>query len=288
MNAAASAQNRHARQPARAVAGARRRPIACARPASRTEVIVMTTTGDRSQHGSVPGDDSKRQFVKELEDALLRGDADVAVHSAKDLPVELPGGLDRRRLPPARGRPRRRSCSPKLPAGTMTSRRRRTRARLADGRDHRHRQRAPRGAAGTAPCAGHVRSNSRQRRHAAGTSSMPADSTRSCSPAPASAGWASATESRPPIPVDQCVPAPGQGIVATEIRLDDEAARAALVARARRAGRTSAGGRTSSRGGARRRVSIAARRLCQRARRHARPDGRRRVARWDPRRHGSR
>ena len=41
----------------------------------------------------MPGDDSKRQFVKELEDALLRGDADVAVHSAKDLPVVLPEGL---------------------------------------------------------------------------------------------------------------------------------------------------------------------------------------------------
>ena len=60
---------------------------------ARTEGIVMTTTGDRSQLASIPGDDSKRQFVKELEDALLRNDADVAVHSAKDLPVALPEGL---------------------------------------------------------------------------------------------------------------------------------------------------------------------------------------------------
>ena len=60
---------------------------------ARTEIVVLTTTGDRSQQAPVAGDDSKRQFVKELEDALLRGDADLAVHSAKDLPVELPEGL---------------------------------------------------------------------------------------------------------------------------------------------------------------------------------------------------
>ena len=63
------------------------------RAGAATEIIVLTTTGDRSQHGPVAGDDSKRQFVKELEDALLRGDADIAVHSAKDLPVVLPEGL---------------------------------------------------------------------------------------------------------------------------------------------------------------------------------------------------
>ncbi len=60
---------------------------------ARTEMVVVTTTGDRSQQAPVAGDDTKRQFVKELEDALLRGDADLAVHSAKDLPVELPEGL---------------------------------------------------------------------------------------------------------------------------------------------------------------------------------------------------
>ena len=131
---------------------------------ARTEVIVMTTTGDRSQQSSVPGDDSKRQFVKELEDALLRGDADVAVHSAKDLPVELPEGLtvaaclpredarDGIVLPDVRrpGRPARR-----------------TRPARA-GRDHRHRQRAAGGATGAAPRRSHVRPHSRQRGHAPG------------------------------------------------------------------------------------------------------------------------
>ena len=60
----------------RAAAGSRcgRRtpcPIACARPARAPRSVVITTTGDRSQQAPVAGDDSKRQFVKELEDALL-------------------------------------------------------------------------------------------------------------------------------------------------------------------------------------------------------------------------
>lgn len=57
------------------------------------EIVVITTTGDRSQTRSVPGDDSKRQFVKELEEALLEGAVDLCVHSAKDLPAVLPEGL---------------------------------------------------------------------------------------------------------------------------------------------------------------------------------------------------
>ena len=52
----------------------------------------ITTSGD-SDRGSVIGDQDKSRFVKEIEDALLRGDVDLAVHSAKDVPGELPDGL---------------------------------------------------------------------------------------------------------------------------------------------------------------------------------------------------
>ena len=51
------------------------------------EIVVLTTTGDRDRAG---GD--KSRWVDALEDALLRGEADVAVHSAKDVPSELAPG----------------------------------------------------------------------------------------------------------------------------------------------------------------------------------------------------
>jgi hydroxymethylbilane synthase len=53
------------------------------------ELVEITTSGDRS--GPQAGD--KSRFVKEIEEALLREDVDLAVHSAKDVPGELPDGL---------------------------------------------------------------------------------------------------------------------------------------------------------------------------------------------------
>lgn len=57
------------------------------------EIVVIRTTGDRSQTATVAGDETKRQFVKEIEDALLDGEVDLAVHSAKDMTIALPEGL---------------------------------------------------------------------------------------------------------------------------------------------------------------------------------------------------
>ena len=52
------------------------------------ELVELKTSGDRGVRG---GD--KSRWVKELEEALLEGRADLAVHSAKDVPGELPAGL---------------------------------------------------------------------------------------------------------------------------------------------------------------------------------------------------
>ncbi|MBW3536066.1 MAG: hydroxymethylbilane synthase, partial [Gemmatimonadetes bacterium] len=52
------------------------------------EVVTITTAGDRDR---VAGD--KEKWVKELELALLAGEVDLAVHSAKDVPSDLPEGL---------------------------------------------------------------------------------------------------------------------------------------------------------------------------------------------------
>jgi hydroxymethylbilane synthase len=52
------------------------------------ELVTITTSGDRGEIGD------KSRFVKEIERALLDGDVELAVHSAKDLPGELPEGLE--------------------------------------------------------------------------------------------------------------------------------------------------------------------------------------------------
>lgn len=56
-------------------------------------VQEFVTTGDRKAEWSLEKEGGKGLFTKELEEALLDGRADVAVHSAKDLPTDLPEGL---------------------------------------------------------------------------------------------------------------------------------------------------------------------------------------------------
>ncbi|MEO8076054.1 MAG: hydroxymethylbilane synthase [Acidobacteriota bacterium] len=61
--------------------------------AADTELVIIKTDGDRLQSAPLSEIGGKRLFVKEIEDALLRGEIDVAVHSAKDMSVDLPEGL---------------------------------------------------------------------------------------------------------------------------------------------------------------------------------------------------
>jgi hydroxymethylbilane synthase len=57
------------------------------------DIVVIKTSGDRLQEAPLSDVGGKRLFVKEIEDALLRGEIDLAVHSSKDMPVVLPDGL---------------------------------------------------------------------------------------------------------------------------------------------------------------------------------------------------
>ena len=57
------------------------------------ERLPMSTTGDRQTSWSLQDKGGKGLFTKELESALLENRADIAVHSAKDLPTENPKGL---------------------------------------------------------------------------------------------------------------------------------------------------------------------------------------------------
>jgi hydroxymethylbilane synthase len=56
-------------------------------------LVLITTTGDRIQDRRLLEAGGKALFVKEIEEALLAGRIDCAIHSMKDVPAELPSGL---------------------------------------------------------------------------------------------------------------------------------------------------------------------------------------------------
>jgi hydroxymethylbilane synthase len=62
-------------------------------PGTTVELVRITTTGDKILDVPLAKVGGKGLFVKELEDALLDGRADLAVHSMKDVPTELPAAL---------------------------------------------------------------------------------------------------------------------------------------------------------------------------------------------------
>src|ERR1700751_1191119 len=61
----------------------------------QVEIKIISTEGDRSQEWNTSFDklEGKGFFTKEIEEALLRKEIDLAVHSHKDLPTESPEGL---------------------------------------------------------------------------------------------------------------------------------------------------------------------------------------------------
>jgi hydroxymethylbilane synthase len=67
--------------------------LAALYPGSRVELLPMTTRGDDLQEATLALEGGKGLFIKELELALSDGRADLAVHSMKDVPVELPQGF---------------------------------------------------------------------------------------------------------------------------------------------------------------------------------------------------
>lgn len=62
-------------------------------PGLQTELVKMTTKGDKILDAPLAKVGGKGLFVKELEQGMLEGSADIAVHSMKDVPVDFPEGL---------------------------------------------------------------------------------------------------------------------------------------------------------------------------------------------------
>lgn len=173
------------------------------------ELVPVTTRGDR---GAPAGD--KSRWVKELELALLAGEIDVAVHSAKDVPAELPDGLALAAVP-ARADARDALCGAtaleRLPAGATvgTSSLRRAAA-----------LRALRPDLEVVALRGNV--DTRLGKLARGD----ADALVLAVAGLERLGRADAIGAV----LDELVPAPGQGALALETRADDAATRAALAA----------------------------------------------------------
>lgn len=62
-------------------------------PGLQVELLILKTTGDKILDSALSQIGGKGLFTREIEDALLDGRADLAVHSLKDLPTDLPDGL---------------------------------------------------------------------------------------------------------------------------------------------------------------------------------------------------
>jgi hydroxymethylbilane synthase len=188
------------------------------------EIVVVKTSGDRAQDGpAAPLDAHKRQFVKELEDALLAGTVDVAVHSAKDMPVDLPQGLtvaaclpredplDALLLAKTAGALEWVDVQARLKPGTV----------IGTSSVRRTSQLGPQlPGVRFAPIRGNV--DTRIAKLDGGA----ADALVLACAGLRRLGFAHRITAV--LPIDRCVPAPGQGIVATEIRADDDGTRRAL------------------------------------------------------------
>lgn len=69
-------------------------------PELHISIVTIKTTGDIFQEKPILDMPDKGVFIKEIENALLKGDIDLAVHSLKDMPTQLPEGLSIGAIPP--------------------------------------------------------------------------------------------------------------------------------------------------------------------------------------------
>lgn len=171
------------------------------------DLLTLVTTGDTwSAAGTAPAPD-KGLFVKELEEALLDGRADLAVHSAKDMPAELPPGLGILAVPP-REDPRDVLVGPPGGLDGLWPG-----ARVATGSPRRRAQvLAARPEVTVVDIRGNVGTRlEKLRRGDADALVLAAAGLARLGLAPVGAAI---------LPVDVCTPAPGQGCLAVEGRVD--------------------------------------------------------------------
>jgi hydroxymethylbilane synthase len=193
------------------------------RGGAQCEIVVIRTSGDQIADRPLSEAGGKRLFVKEIEDALLDGSTDLAVHSSKDLPAELPDGLEiggvLPRDDPADVLVRRGAGE----SGFEALARQLGHARIGTGSVRRIAQlRRVLPEARFEPIRGNL--DTRLRKLDQGDYDVIVL---------AAAGMRRlnlAERISAVIPTEVCVPAPGQGVIAIEIRADDARAQAAVAA----------------------------------------------------------
>jgi hydroxymethylbilane synthase len=215
------------------------------------ETVVIRTSGDKLADASLAQIGGKRLFVKEIEDALLDGEIDLAVHSSKDMPVVLPEGL---RIAGVLPRADARDAVI-LPGGGKQVRLKADPTSVADPTVRWGPASAGRSGLsveelvsrlGTAPRIGtsSVRRTAQLARVFAGASFLPIrgnlgtrlrklDAGEYDALVLASAGLIRLHQHArisASLPIAACVPAPGQGIIAVEIRANDAHVAAAVAA----------------------------------------------------------
>ena len=173
----------------------------------QTDIVTIKTQGDRIQDRPLSETGGKGLFVKEIEDALLSGAIDVAVHSAKDMSVAIPDGLGVAAVLP-------REDSRDALVLAANGARLPDAAAIGTGSVRRSSQLAVRmPAARFLPVRGNV--DTRLRKLDAGEF----DALVLAAAGLKRLGLGSRISE--PLPHEACIPAPGQGIVAVECRRED-------------------------------------------------------------------
>lgn len=198
-----------------------------AHPGLEVEIVTVRTLGDKDRRTALHGMARQGVFTKEIEEALYDRRCDLAVHSMKDLPVRFPEGLclgavfereDPRDALIARGGRTLRELPRGAHLGTSSLRRRSQLLRLRPDL-----------------VIGDLRGNVPGRIRSAGVPVEPGEAAPAEAPYDATVlayaglrrlGWARVVAQV--LPTEAVLPAPAQGVVATELRADDEALRALL------------------------------------------------------------
>lgn len=198
------------------------------------ELVILSTPGDRRPAASLDNGSGKGVFVKDIDEALMRGDIDIAVHSAKDMAAVPPEGLAIAAVLP-RDDPRDVFVMPsaatiqpfsadsRIETGSPRG--------LHDGRGMRIGTSSPRRMAQLQGSMRHATFH--EIRGNVDTRLRKLDSGEFDALVLAAAGLRRlglAHRISEVIPLDRCVPAPGQGIIAVEVRADDKRTYALVAA----------------------------------------------------------